>query len=91
MSGTRPQPAPSRVTREHRRLTPDQIAGQRGGGTRLAPGLWVDRSGDLHISLIELLELFDMPDTPATREEVSQIAYAMLEETFPGLPIVVQE
>lgn len=55
------------------KLSPAEIADQQRGATRLGPGLWVDRHGHLHVSIAELLEAFDLPDTPDSRAEVERI------------------
>jgi len=72
-----------------RRLTPTEIADQLRGSTRIAPGIWRDRHGDIHFSVVELLALVDLPDTPENREQV----FAMVRERLAqeGAVIIEQE
>lgn len=76
---------------EIRRLSPEEIAEQRRGSTRIAPGIWADKNGALHFSVPELLALFGWEDTPATRDEVRAILHQIIREQFPGTPITDQE
>jgi hypothetical protein len=45
----------------------------RQGATRIAPGLYFDRFGDLHYCVPELLALVDLPDTPENRARLVEI------------------
>lgn len=57
-----------------RRLTRDEIRHQQEGSTRIAPGIWRDRDGGVHFSIVELLALVDLADTLENREAVARIA-----------------
>jgi len=74
-----------------RKLTPAEIEDQRRGSTRIAPGLWRDRHGHLHVSIPELLALVELEDTPANRAEVERIAREAWSRNVPGAIIVRQD
>jgi hypothetical protein len=63
---------------QRRSVTRAEAEAQQVGSTRIAPGLWRDRAGCLHVSVPELLALVDLPDTPANREAVIRV----VEETW---------
>jgi len=71
-----------------RKLTPEQIAEQQADSTRLGPGLWRDRHGHLHFSIVELLAMVDLDDTAANRAAVEQI---IRERFSTGATIIYQE
>jgi hypothetical protein len=73
-----------------RKLSADEIADQQRGSVRLGPGLWRDRHGDLHVSVVELLEAFDLEDTPENRARVEQIAEEQLCRPL-GATVIRQE
>lgn len=58
---------------ERRTLRPRDIENQQRDGTRIAPGIWMDRDGGVHWSVPELLALVDLPDTPENRAAVFAI------------------
>lgn len=43
-------------------ITEEQRQRMVAGGTRIAPGIWEDKAGDIHFSVPELLEWFGWPD-----------------------------
>lgn len=45
---------------------------------RIAPGFWIDGDDNAHVSVAELLEFFEVEDTPENRIEVQRIAVACL-------------
>jgi len=51
----------------------------RRDGRRLAPGFWVDRHGQLHISIPELLAVAKLPESPEDRAAVLQIVNEFIE------------
>ena len=55
-----------------RTLTPREMADQQQGHTRIAPGIWLDRDGDVHYSIPELLALVQLADTPENRAAVAE-------------------
>jgi hypothetical protein len=73
------------------KLTPDQIADQQRGSTRIAPGIWQDRDGAIHFSITELLAMVQLEDTPAHRAEVERMIRAQLAQYAPGIEIIRQE
>lgn len=79
------------MTVQHRTLTPAEVEAQLAGSTRLAPGLWIDRAGGLHVSVPELLAHFGWPDTPATRDEVTAIVQHVLQEMHPAADVIRQD
>jgi hypothetical protein len=72
-----------------RRLTPEQIEDQQRGSTRIAPGVWRDRDGCYHFSILELLAMVDLEDTPANRDAVEQMIRRNVSR--PGVTIIRQE
>lgn len=71
------------------RLTRDEIRRQQEGSTRIAPGIWVDRDGHVHWSIIEILAMVDLDDTPENREAVARIAEEVAREH--GITAIRQE
>ena len=61
------------------------------GSKRIAPGIWEDGAGHLHISVPELLELFDVADTPANREQCVQTVMDVITRAWPETDIVRQD
>ena len=43
---------------------------QMQGAEQLAPGIWVDRQGNIHLNVPELLALVNLPNTAENRELV---------------------
>jgi hypothetical protein len=58
------------------------------GAERIAPGIWVDRKGHVHVSVPELLEFFDIEDTPENRAEVTVIVEESLAAAAPDATII---
>ncbi len=54
---------------------------------RLGPGLWVDQNNHGHIDIPELLQFFEMPDTPENHEFVKQMLKEILERELPGAQV----
>lgn len=74
-----------------RTVTAAQIDEQLAGGTRLAPGVWIDRDGGLHFSVPELLPILGLADTPANREAVSRMMADELRRLVPEAMVVEQD
>lgn len=55
---------------------------------RHAPGIWEDRDGNVHFSLPELLELFELEDTPENRRIATENIRAMIRKQNPDATIV---
>lgn len=58
---------------------------------RLAPGFWEDQAGHLHISIPELLDHFDLPDTPENQAEVRRMMENLLHQHCPTTQIIHRE
>ena len=58
---------------------------------RIAPGLWEDAAGDLHISVPELLALVNLEDTPDNRALAAEMARSVIREKLPKNMIVTRE
>jgi len=54
---------------------------------RIAPGVYVDAAGALHIDVAEMLEAHGYTDTPENRETLSQAAREYAARHWPGTPI----
>jgi hypothetical protein len=78
-------------TDARRTVTPREIAAQRRGSTRIAPGIWIDAEGHGHISIPELLAMVDLPDTPDHRERVAELAEHVIRRVHPDATIVRQD
>lgn len=65
-----------KITR--RVVTPAELEDLYRGSTRVAPGFWIDRFGDLHVSIVELLDLVGLEDTVENREEAIRSVRAMM-------------
>lgn len=72
-----------------RTVTPREFSDQQQGHTRIAPGIWIDRDGDVHYSIPELLALVQLPDTPANRAQVAEMIARDLRAT--GATVIVQD
>ena len=72
-------------------VSPNERDRQLAGGSRLAPGFWVDRTGGLHVSVVELLEIVGLPNTPENREQVTQMAVEMMRRSFPDADLTVPD
>lgn len=55
---------------------------------RIAPGVWVDAADDLHISIPELLEFFELRDTPTNRSRCVEVVHQVLNAQCPQATIV---
>jgi hypothetical protein len=55
-----------------------------------APGIWEDRSGAMHFDVPELLRLFQIEDTPAERERVTEMLREMLAEQLPEAEVILR-
>lgn len=75
---------------EIRKLTAAEIADQQRDAVRIAPGIWRDRDGNIHWSIVELLAEFGLEDKPEHRAAVLQILQAMVEEAGVA-EVIVQE
>lgn len=82
-----------------RKLSPEEIAEQRRGGRTLAPGVWVDRAGDLHISVPDVLAEIGLPETEenvaiameAIRGAAMEAIRGAVGREQPNAELVVQE
>lgn len=74
-----------------RKISSTQVEDQRRGSTRIAPGIWVDRHGGVHVSVEELLVHFAIEDTPANRAQVAETVRAEIARREPDVDIIEQE
>jgi hypothetical protein len=51
---------------------------------RIAPGFWVDKAGHGHVSIKELLDLVELPDTPENRAQVTQMVRELILKNDPN-------
>jgi hypothetical protein len=58
---------------------------------RIAPGIWEDVQGNPHWSIPELLQLFDLEDTPENRARVTDTIREVLLRKNPHATIVFRE
>ena len=70
---------------------PDATVPRNQLGQRLAPGLWVDREGHAHWSILELLQEFELEDTPQHRAIVTGMITNMLRKAAPQITIVQRQ
>jgi hypothetical protein len=61
------------------------------GSRRVAPGIWIDRWGDVHFSVPELLALFALEDTVENREQVVATIEAMVQRENPSMTLIRQD
>lgn len=47
-------------------------------GKRIAPGFWEDADGNGHVSITELMEMFEIEDTPENHEQIKKMLVEML-------------
>ncbi len=50
---------------------------------RLAPGIWKDQNGAVHINIPELMALFELEDTPENHARCRDIAEKVIRGQFP--------
>lgn len=50
---------------------------------RVAPGIWIDQNNHVHLSIPELLQVVDLPNTPENREIVKQMAAKLVRKQCP--------
>jgi hypothetical protein len=50
---------------------------------KLAPAMYSDPAGQIHIDIPEMLAHFGMPDTEANRAEMTQLAQNSIRELLP--------
>ncbi len=62
--------SPKAIPTVRRTVTPQEMDAQRKGGTVLAPGIWLDKDGDLHFSIPELLAVVELENTPENVEAI---------------------
>lgn len=56
---------------------------------RIGPGFWRDANGNVHVSLIELLQEYGLDDTPENRERMASIAQDVMAAVSTGSLLVV--
>ena len=76
---------------EHRTITPAERAAQLEGATRIAPGIWIDRTGAVHYSIPELLQVFGWPDDTAHRALVEHAIRDFIHQQAPHARPIKQE
>lgn len=74
---------------ERRSISQQEADDQKEGSTRIATGIWVDRTGHVHFSIPELLAMVDLEDTEQNRKAVLEIAIKTLQAK--SHDIVVQD
>lgn len=60
-------------------------------GQRLAPGVWVDKEGAVHFSILEILSFFKVKDTAENRDKLTAMIREQLLESDPNMTIVERE
>jgi hypothetical protein len=58
---------------------------------QLAPGIWEDTEGALHLSIPEILQHFGLEDTQQNRDRMMDLAKELLAEQLPKAKIVETE
>jgi len=53
---------------------------------QVGPGLYLDEGNNLHLDVPELLQHFNVADTPENRETVSQAALDVFRRIYPNVP-----
>ena len=76
---------------EQRKVGAGEIDRQRAGGQTLGPGVWIDRKGDLHFSVPDVLAFLGVEDTSDNRALFQQIVREQIAERSPDATIVEQE
>jgi hypothetical protein len=54
----------------------------------IAPGIWEDADENMHISIPDLLQAFDLEDTPTNRALAEQLIRDELAKQFPTSKVV---
>jgi hypothetical protein len=50
---------------------------------RVGPGLWIDQNGDLHFSIPELLDLYELPHTKENFDRMRGLCAEIVREKHP--------
>jgi hypothetical protein len=58
---------------------------------RLAPGVWEDANEDLHFSLPELLDFFELENNPANQAHLDAMIRKLIAENIPKTTIIERE
>lgn len=74
-----------------RTITPAEAERQRQAGQRIGPGVWLDRQGDPHFSIPEILAHLGLPDTPADRQIAAKVIAELLAKHCPDARIIQQD
>lgn len=57
----------------------------------LAPGIWVDMEGNIHLSITDMMKFFELEDTPENMEACAKIAADVVRKVSPTSTIVFRE
>lgn len=58
---------------------------------RIAPGLWIDKEDNLHVSVPEVLDELGWPHTQENKSLVNEVFEGLIRETQPEAKIVYRE
>ena len=74
-----------------RKLKRTDARPRREGWQPVAPGIYEDAKGQMHLSIPELLALVDVEDTEENRRVLISAAEAVIAEQVPGVRVEVRE
>jgi hypothetical protein len=60
--------------------------GLNGEQRNVGPGLYLDEQNRLHLDVPELLQHFNVADTPENRDTVSEAAVEVFRQIYPNVP-----
>lgn len=57
----------------------------------MAPGIWKDQTGKVHLSIPDLLHHVRLEDTPENREEAKAMFVEIMKKEMPNTPILLRK
>lgn len=58
---------------------------------RIGPGIWIDQDDNVHWSIKEIFDLFEIEDTPENRKAAVQILEKIIQKSLPDTKSVFRE
>lgn len=76
---------------DERTMTVQDLVAVLNGTARLPVGIWIDADGELHFSVPDLLDAFDLPNTPWNRHRIIRLIIRAFHDQFPDISAIHQD